>query len=250
MKIILNGKREAEKIALFLEESEKLLGKSLLILQCDGHTEESTYIRLKREMGERLGVMVTVLFAKNKVELGEMIDDASADETVDGILVQLPIIGATKEETEQILCSINPKKDVDGLNPKSSFIPAAVRAVERVVEIFNVNQEQTIAVVGALGWVGKRLVEGFMKLGYQVTGFDKEDDLMELAKFDVIIGSTGMEGIIRGEMIRNGFVGIDLGYPKGDFTQEAFEKVSMVTPVPGGVGPLTIVALYESLAEV
>lgn len=237
-------------MAVFLEESEKLLGKSLLILQCDGHTEESTYIRLKREMGEKLGVMVTVLFAKNKEELGEMVEDANTDETVDGILVQLPIKGATKEEAEQILCTIKPEKDVDGLNPKSSFIPAAVRAVERVMEIFNMDQEQTIAVVGVLGWVGKRLTERLMKLGYRVTGFDKEDDLTVLSKFDVIIGSTGTEGVVKGEMVRNGFVGIDLGYPKGDFSKEAIEKASMITPVPGGIGPLTIVALYESLAEV
>lgn len=237
-------------MAVFLEESEKLLGKSLLILQCDGHTEESTYIHLKRKMGERLGVMVTVLFAKNKVELEEMVRDANADETVDGILVQLPIIGATKEETEQILCAINPEKDVDGLNPKSRFIPAAVRAVERVMETFNVDQEQTIAVVGALGWVGKRLVERLEKLGYQVTGFDKEDDLRGLSRFDMVVGSAGFEGLIKGEMVKSGFVGIDLGYPKGDFAKEAIEKASMITPVPGGVGPLTIVCLYESLAEI
>lgn len=250
MKIILDGKKEAEKIAVFLEESEKLLGKSLLILQCDGHTEESTYIRLKREMGERLGVLVSVYFAKNVEELKVMLESVNDDETVDGILVQLPIIGATKEESEQILCSIKPEKDVDGLNPKSSFIPAAVRAVERVVDIFNVDQEQTVAVVGALGWVGKRLVERLMKLGYSVKGFDKGDDLRELSKFEVIIGSTGMEGTVKGEMVKNGFVGIDLGFPKADFAPEAVEKTMMITPVPGGVGPLTIVCLYDSLAEI
>lgn len=237
-------------MALFLEESEKLLGKSLLVMQCDGHTEESTYIRLKREMGERLGAMVTVLFAKNKVELGEMIGDANVDETVDGILVQLPIIGATKEETEQILCTINPSKDIDGLNPKSKFIPAAVRAVERVMEIFSVDQEQTIAVVGAMGAVGKRIIDRLLKRNYQVKGFDENDDLMKLSKFEVAISSTGVAGLIRGEMVQNGFVGIDLGYPKGDFAKEAIDKASMITPVPGGVGPLTIVCLYESLAEI
>jgi methylenetetrahydrofolate dehydrogenase (NADP+)/methenyltetrahydrofolate cyclohydrolase len=250
MKIILNGKREAEKVVLFLEESEKLLGKCLLILQCDGHTEESTYVRLKREMGERLGVIVNVFFATNKEELLGMIVDANIDDTVDGILVQLPIQGATKEETEQILCTINTEKDIDGLNPKSRFIPAAVRAVERVMEIFNVDEEQSIAVVGALGWVGKRLVQRLKKLGFSVTGFDKGDSLMELKKFDVVIGSTGFVGLIEGEMVEKGFVGIDMGYPKGDFSPSAAEKALLITPVPGGVGPLTIVAMYESLAEI
>ena len=249
-KLVLDGKNEAEKIAKFLEESEKLLGKSLLILQCDGHAEESTYVRLKREMGERLGVLVSVSFAKNKEELKEMLFDANTDETIDGVLIQLPIIGATKEETEQILYSINPEKDIDGLNPNSRFIPAAVGAVERVMEIFIVDEEQPVAVVGSLGEVGKRLAVRLQQLGYLVTGFDKGDDLSKLKEQDVIIGSTGVEGLIKADMVANGFVGIDLGYPKGDFSPEAFEKALMITPVPGGVGPLTVVSLFENLASI
>ena len=164
----------------------------MLILQCDGHAEESTYVRLKREMGERLGVLVSVSFAKNKEELKEMLFDANTDETIDGVLIQLPIIGATKEETEQILYSINPEKDIDGLNPNSRFIPAAVGAVERVMEIFIVDEEQPVAVVGSLGEVGKRLAVRLQQLGYLVTGFDKGDDLSKLKEQDVIIGSTGV----------------------------------------------------------
>lgn len=249
MKIFFDGKKEAEKMALFLEESEKLLGKSLIILQCDGHAEESTYVRLKREMGERLGVMITVLFAKNPGELKDMVADANNDETVDGILVQLPIYGATKEDVEEILCSINPMKDIDGLNPKSRFIPAVVRATERVMEIFNLDQEQTIALVGSLGRVGKRMRERLLDLGYEVAGFDKGDTLTELSKFDVVISATGVGGLIKEEMVKDGFVGIDLGYPTGDFSKEAFDKANKITPVPGGVGPLTVVSLYENLTE-
>lgn len=249
MKIFFEGKKEAEKMALFLEESEKLLGKSLIILQCDGHAEESTYVRLKREMGERLGVMITVLFAKNPGELKNIVVDANNDETVDGILVQLPISGATGEDVEEILCSINPMKDIDGLNPKSRFIPAVVRATERVMEIFNLDQEQTIAVVGSLGRVGKRMRERLVDLGYEVAGFDKGDTLTELSKFDVVISATGVGGLIKEEMVKDGFVGIDLGYPTGDFSKEAFDKANKITPVPGGVGPLTVVSLYENLTE-
>lgn len=248
-KLVLDGKREAEKTALFLEESEKLYGKSLLILQCDGHSEESTYVRLKRVMGERLGVLVTVSITKNVDELKEILEEANTDDTVDGILVQLPILGATKEESEHILCSVNIEKDIDGLNPKSRFIPAVVGAVERVLEIFNVDEEQPVAVVGALGEVGKRLVPRLERLGYQVTGLDKGDDLISLKHYEVIISMTGVEGLIDVETVGNGFVGIDLGYPKGDFSKEAFEKALMITPVPGGVGPLTVVSLFENLAE-
>jgi methylenetetrahydrofolate dehydrogenase (NADP+)/methenyltetrahydrofolate cyclohydrolase len=250
MKTFLNGKKESEKIAMFLEESERLLGKSLIIIQCDGHVEESMYVRLKREMGERLGVMVSVLFAKNIDEVEEFVSDANGDDTVDGILVQLPILGADIDKIDQILCSINPAKDIDGLNPKSRFIPAVVRAVERAMEIFKISKTERVVVVGSLGEVGKRLVKRLISLGFDVTGFDKGDNLHELKKFDVVIGATGVDGLVKGNFVSDGVTAIDLGYPKGDFSPEALEKAEKITPVPNGVGPLTIVSLFESLAEV
>ncbi|KKT68491.1 MAG: hypothetical protein UW64_C0017G0001 [Microgenomates group bacterium GW2011_GWC1_44_37] len=125
--MVFDGKKEAERMATFLEESERVLGKSLVILQCDGRSEESTYVRLKREMGERLGAMVYVDFRSQMSDLREGIKQANVDETVDGILVQLPVIGASREELDQILSSIYPSKDVDGLNPKSRFIPALLK---------------------------------------------------------------------------------------------------------------------------
>ena len=92
MNIEFNGKKEAEKIATFLEESEKLLGKSLVIFQCDGKTEMSQYVKLKTEMGERLGVLVHVVFAHDVADLKSMLIEMNDDVTVDGILIQLPII--------------------------------------------------------------------------------------------------------------------------------------------------------------
>lgn len=249
-KVVFDGNKEAERRAAFLEESERVLGKSLLILQADGGKTESSYVRLKREMGERLGVMVSVVYATDKEELREMLTAANEDETVDGILVQLPILGADKTELEQILSSINPDKDVDGLNPKSRFIPAVVRAVERLIGIFKITEDDKIAVVGNQGTVGVRLMERLKSLGLSPVGFDKGSDLGKLTEFDCVISATGVTDLIRPEMVAEGFVGIDLGYPKADFSVEAVAKASLITPVPGGVGPMTIVALYENLAEV
>src|SRR5258706_8145333 len=250
VKVKFDGKKEAERMAVFLEESERLLGKSLVIFQCDGRTDESAQVRLKKEMGVRLGVLVSVIFAKSIEELEEMLSAANEDETVDGILVQLLILGADKHQTEQILSTINKAKDVDGLNPKSSFIPAAIRAVERLVEIFKIGDDDKIAVVGAKGTVGKRLVERLTGLGLLVTGLDKGDSLEDLKNYGVVVSATGVSSLIKAEMVENGFVGIDLGYPKGDFSPEAGEKAMLITPVPGGVGPMTVVALYENLADV
>jgi methylenetetrahydrofolate dehydrogenase (NADP+)/methenyltetrahydrofolate cyclohydrolase len=244
-----DGNKEAERMTTFLEESERVLGKSLIIFQCDGRADESMYVRLKREMGERLGVLVGVIFAKDVEDLKIMIEAANSDETVDGIMVQLPVMGANKEELEQILAMINENKDVDGLNLKSRFVPAVVRAVERVAEIFKISEDDNIALVGAKGSVGVRLSERLRALSLRVTGFDQGDDMNKLKDFDVIIGSTGASSLITAEMVADKFVGIDLGYPKPDFSPEAIEKASLITPVPGGVGPMTIVAMYENLAD-
>jgi len=236
-------------MASFLEESERVLGKSLVILQCDGRSEESTYVRLKREMGERLGAMVSVQFSPSKDGLKEMLAEANADETVDGILVQLPVIGASREDLDQILSSIYPSKDVDGLNPKSRFIPAAIRAVERLIDIFKISEDDKVAVIGAKGTLGSRLIKRLKDINVLAEGFDRGDNLNKLKNFDVVISATGESGLIKGEMVMEGFTGIDLGFPRGDFSTEAVAKGSLITPVPGGVGPMTIVALYENLAD-
>ncbi len=237
-------------MAVFLEENERVLGKSLMIFQCDGMTSESTYVRLKREMGERLGVVVTVQHPKDKEELKELLGEANSDETVDGILIQLPVLGADREELEQILSSINPKKDVDGLNPKSSFIPAVVRAVERTIDIFKISEDDKVAVVGAKGTIGSRLVSQLKAVNILAEEFDKGDDLGKLKDFDVVITATGVEGLVKEEMVMEGFIGIDIGFPKSEFAKEAMEKASLITPVPGGIGPMTVVALYENLADI
>lgn len=248
LNIKFDGKQEAEKVAVFLEETERVLGKSLIIFQCDGRNEESTYVRLKREMGERLGVIVHVVFVASVDDLKNMIVDANEDETVDGILIQLPIFDLDRDGSEEILKMIDPRKDVDGLNPKSSFVPAVVAATERVLDIFKVEEDQKIALVGSKGMVGKRLGGRLKILGYEFTGFDKGDDLQKLKNFDVVVTVTGVAALIKSEMVMDGFVGIDLGFPNAEFSKEAAEKALLITPVPGGVGPLTVVALYENLA--
>ena len=249
LNIKFDGKKEAGRVAEFLEESERVLGKSLVIFQCDGKTEESTYVRLKREKGERLGVGVKVKVLSNKDQVISEIKIANGDEMVDGILVQLPIFDLDRGEVEKILDTIEPRKDVDGLNPKSKFVPSVIKATERILDIFKIEEEQKIALVGSRGMVGKRMEERLSVLGFDVTGFDKGDDLKKLKDFEVVISSTGVAEIIKPEMVTDGFVGIDLGYPKAEFSSEAVKKALLITPVPNGVGPLTVVGLYENLAD-
>lgn len=149
--MVFDGKKEAEKLRKALLFGGKLSGKSLLIIQADGGSTETTYVRLKREMGESLGVVVRVEFVKTKEDLRERLEKKIVE---DGVLVQLPIIGADRKETQAILDLIPEGKDVDGLTTFSRFLPAVVKAVDHILiyawAMLNL-RFSTAAVVGAEG---------------------------------------------------------------------------------------------------
>ncbi|MBI2310433.1 bifunctional 5,10-methylenetetrahydrofolate dehydrogenase/5,10-methenyltetrahydrofolate cyclohydrolase [Candidatus Collierbacteria bacterium] len=247
--MIFDGRAEAKRIEEKLIASGRLVGKSLLILQCDGEEKESTYVRLKREMGERLGVMVRTQGIKNSRQLKEKLKSKEIG-GFDGVLVQLPILGAGRDETEEILTAIVAEKDVDGLNRTSNFRPAAILAVLRILKIAGVQEGRRIGVVGAEGLVGRRLMRDLGGAGYSCLGFDLGDDLAGLLACDTIVSATGVANLIQPEMVREGIVAIDLGYPKGEFSSEVSQKADFFTPVPGGVGPMTIICLFENLSRV
>lgn len=237
--MVFDGNNLAREIKEDLVESGNLVGKKLVIFQSGD--KESTYVRLKREMGESLGVKVEVVFSDGPIDLTNL------DKDVDGVLVQLPIIGVNETGRDEILRMIPQEKDVDGLNPDSEvFLPAVVVAVEKILEKAGINQMEnpSIAVVGSKGMIGKVLVKKF-----EATGFDMGDDLSKLVKFDIVISATGQAGLIKSEMVKKGVVAVDLGWPKADFDQKVREKVGFITPVPGGVGPVTVVSLYENLSK-
>lgn len=251
--MIFDGKKEAERIRQELFVSGKLAGKSLLIVQADGGGRESTYVRLKREMGEGLGVEIKILELENSKQVEDKLKSKEI-ESFGGVLVQLPIVGADPQETQKILDLIPVAKDVDGLTTFSKFLPAAVRAVDRVLAYAWVKENlrfANAAVVGAAGMVGRRLVKWLEGRAVEVERFDIGSDLSRLKTFDVVISATGTPGLIDGAMVKEGVIAIDLGYPKGDMVfEEVRMKAGLVTPVPGGVGPLTIVSLFENLVQV
>ena len=247
MGIIFDGRAFAKKIEEDLIRSGKLVGKRLLIVSND---PENPYVRLKREFGERCGVEVRIYEAMNPriQEWG----------SYDGILVQLPV------KDKKILEMIPVEKDVDGLRSGSSdqragdrrFLPAAVGAVERIlneaerVGSFYFDIFLKTAVVGAKGAVGAAIVARLRQKGYVVKELDKGSDYGLLADCDIVVSAVGSQGIIKPEMLMDGVVAIDLGFPKGDFSPEVAKKAIFFTPVPGGVGPVTIACLYENLALV
>lgn len=217
------------------------------------------YVRLKKEAAERVGVQMDIYEYPDNISkeaLVTNINHLNADKTLHGIMIQLPLPDHMKEETDHIVHHISREKDVDGMREDSPFMPATVRAVISILDQakkhIEIAPDAYIVVVGAKGEVGSKLVEVLSRSDYEVGGLDKDTDeesfIKETLSARVIISATGSEAIIRGEHVREGTIVIDVGSPKGDVIfDEVKHKAGFITPVPGGVGPVTVVSLLENL---
>jgi methylenetetrahydrofolate dehydrogenase (NADP+) / methenyltetrahydrofolate cyclohydrolase len=107
-------------------------------------------------------------------------------------------------------------------------------------------------VVGAYGMVGKAVTIQLTKMGYKVCECDKNtrDLYAKLHEVDLVVSATGSPNLIKGQMLKEGVIAIDVGAPEGDFEFESVSRVAnFVTPVPGGVGPVTVISLLENLVD-
>lgn len=237
-------KFEGKKIAEEVLNNLKLKGEIATILVGEDKAS-AIYTNLKKQAAEKVGLKMNVL------KFGENIDfeivknnilKLNVDNHVDGIMIQLPLPERLKKHTQELIQLIKPQKDVDGLREDSNFTPATVRAVLTILEISKAKGK--IAIVGSKGVVGKSLMK---KL--EATGFDIGDNLNDLVNFDVVISATGQSNLIKPEMIKQNSVLIDVGAPKPEFSEECYKKASFYTPVPGGVGPMTIASLMQNMQQ-
>jgi len=219
------------------------------------------YSRLKEEAGERVGIeLEKVLIEGIEVRrIVELVREYNKDEEVRGIMIQRPSVrwgkskGMNRQEFEdwwnQIVEVIDGQKDVDGLRKDSKFLMAAVKAVVLVKKEID-KKWDSVAVVGSKGMVGSKLIEYLKDKGVEVKGVDLGDDLDKLVEADWIISATGKENLIKEEMVKKGAGVIDVGWPKGDVDfDNVKEKAGVITPVPRGIGPLTVISLLENLVE-
>ncbi|MBI2601129.1 bifunctional 5,10-methylenetetrahydrofolate dehydrogenase/5,10-methenyltetrahydrofolate cyclohydrolase [Candidatus Daviesbacteria bacterium] len=181
------------------------------------------------------------------------IERLNKDEDIDGIMIQLPLPEKyfSKNLTPKIIQKIDPQKDIDGLTGKGKFIQATVKAV---VTILSSEKElgknkRTVVVGGVRGMVGVGLVNELKRLGEEVEGISKSDPQLKnkTKKADILISATGVKNIITAELVKKGTVVIDVSYDV-DF-KDVSKFASKITPVPGGVGPMTVVCLMENIWE-
>ncbi len=249
MGIIFDGKSfaaglevELVKKALDFEKRYGRKAKLVVFLHPD-NLPGALYVKTKKRMALKLGVEMEIFELFDGVEVAMKIEDANNDKNVDGVIVQLPFVGSDK-----LVELIRPEKDVDGLRVDSLFESATVASVMLILREAQIKLSDQVVVVGARGEVGVRLVRRLKKDGVRVVGMDKDDfDQSKLSDADVIVSSTGSPEWIKPEMVKGGVVAVDVGYPGGDFDPAVAPKAKFFTPVPGGVGPVTVVSLFANL---
>lgn len=231
------------------------IAPKLAIVQTIDDPVIDTYVRLKRTYGDDILVDVEV-HKVDQADLFGTIEQLNTDESVHGIIIQLPL--ANDSDTDKAVTSVAPQKDVDGLGDGALFIPATPMAIDWLLVGYNVElQGKKIAIVGKGRLVGAPLAALWQNQGHDVTMFDKtssEDLAVSLRQFDIVVTAAGKPHLITSDSIKIGAVVIDAatsseeGKIVGDVDESVRARDDVtITPEKGGVGPLTVTALFDNV---
>ena len=251
---LLNGR----ELAGFIKErqarqvSAMPITPKLLILRDSDNPVITKYVNLKKQYGEDIGVEVIDVCANSSDALRQEIIRANADNSISGIIIQLPL--TDKSLTDELCNLIAPEKDVDGLGEHAKFDSATATAINWLLAGYDIKLEhKKIALVGRGKLVGAPLYRMFTNSGYDVDLFHHGSDLTKLNQYDIIITATGQPGLISNSMVKPGATLIDAGTAsedgvlKGDVADDVHNRtdLSAITPTTGGVGPLTVTCLFD-----
>ena len=211
-----------------------------------------TYMRLKQRYGADILIDVEI----HRVPAGgalEVIQELNNRDDVQGIILQLPI--SNSDQTEELLESIREDKDVDGLRKRAIFQAATPTAISWLLAGYGVDlKNKKVAIVGRGRLVGAPLEKMWLKSDVDVTVFEKGDDLSQLINYDIIVSATGVPGLIKSQMVKAKAVVVDAGTASengkivGDVSEEVRQRNDVIiTPKKGGVGPLTVSALFDNV---
>ncbi len=267
---ILNGKEVAEKLLESLKPRVKAAWPKLCIVQVGNNPASDSYIKQKLKSCDAVGMMHEHLHFPESVSFQELltiIHNLNDNKTVSGFIIQLPLPEPLAQEAPQLLRAVDPAKDVDGFgayNLGKMFLssdyenlpPATPAGIITLLEYYKIPVEGKHAViVGRSNIVGKPLAVMLLNRGATVTVcHSKTQDLASFTRqADILVSAVGKPKLITKDMVKPGAVVIDVGTNRledklvGDVDFEAVQEVaSAITPVPGGVGPLTVASLIRN----
>ncbi len=259
---IIDGKAIAFQIKEELKENIRALGREpkLVIIWVGDNPATAAYIRQKERVAAELGINFEVIRYDSDVSLAQIkrkIIELNSDKSVDGFIIQTPLPSQLPEE--EIFAIINSAKDVDGVNPASYFKGATPLGI---IELLKRSGRQIAGkhavVIGRSNLVGKPTAALLLQNNATVTiCHSKTPNLAQFSKTaDILVVAIGKPRFITEEMVKKGAIVIDVGINKvsgklvGDVDFENVQKVaSFLTPVPGGVGPMTVAMLFSNLVQ-
>lgn len=271
---ILDGKALANLLGENLKEKVKNLKAEgitphFCVINIGDDTASKIYVRSKKRKAEKLGIIQDIyqMPADTKQqEVLDLIDKLNTDPEINGLMVQMP----TPEQisADELLARIDPNKDVDSLTPanvgrlwlKDHFVePATAEGIMALLKHYEIPLNgKNVVIIGRSNIVGKPLAALMLEKNATITiAHSKTQNLASLTKrADVIVSATGEPCLIKADMVKDGAIVVDVGINRvngklvGDVDFDAVkEKASYITPVPGGVGPLTVQFLMEAVVN-
>lgn len=232
------------------------IAPKLAIIQTVDDPVIDTYVRMKQAYGQDILVDVEVYKPKAD-EVIDCINELNADGRVHGIIVQLPL--APSANIDDVLNTVEAGKDVDGLAQNTEFIAATAQAIDWLLGGYNVELKgRKIAIVGNGKLVGAPLAKLWRGAGHDVTIFDENSKNMNknLRRFSIIVSAAGVPSLIASDNVQVGAVVVDAatsaehGKIVGDVAEDVRTRNDLtVTPEKGGVGPLTVVSIFENVIQ-
>jgi methylenetetrahydrofolate dehydrogenase (NADP+)/methenyltetrahydrofolate cyclohydrolase len=270
--ILFDGREYAQKkLATLAERVEKLREKGIQIkmgsIFLTSDKGSVLYTNIKKRNAEMIGTSFQDCGMEKK-DMNKIINQVrewNKDDSFQGILVQKPSgdNGFNNMEWDRIISEIDPWKDIDGLTCENlghlsstiepMFIPATMRAVLEIIDVAKLDVSgKDVVIIGSSIIMGLPLSQKLIREEASVAVLNKKtvDRLSYTRRADLIVTATGSPEIIGAKDIKKGVVIIDVSSPRGDVRQEEIMgKASFYTPVPGGVGPVTVACLLENLVE-
>ncbi|MDT3952180.1 bifunctional methylenetetrahydrofolate dehydrogenase/methenyltetrahydrofolate cyclohydrolase FolD, partial [Staphylococcus aureus] len=274
---ILDGKQIAKDYKQGLQDQVEALKEkgftpklSVILVGNDGASQ--SYVRSKKKAAEKIGMISEIVHLEETATEEEVLNELNRlnnDDSVSGILVQVPL---PKQVSEQkILEAINPEKDVDGFHPinigklyidEQTFVPCTPLGIMEILKHADIDLEgKNAVVIGRSHIVGQPVSKLLLQKNASVTILHSrsKDMASYLKDADVIVSAVGKPGLVTKDVVKEGAVIIDVGNTpdengklKGDVDYDAVKEIAgAITPVPGGVGPLTITMVLNNtlLAE-
>lgn len=275
MAVIIDGKKLAQEIRGKLKlECEELKGKGinpkLAVIMVGEDKASQVYVRNKSKSCNEIGIEFEEFLLSSDIkqeELIELIEKLNKDKSVNGILLQSPI--PKHLDINEAFRAIAPEKDVDGFNPvnvgklclnQDTFVSCTPYGIMKMFEAYNIDLEgKDVVIIGRSNIVGKPLIQCCLNKNATVTVcHSRTKNLKEHTKrADIIIAAIGKSKFVTEDMIKENAVIIDVGINRGedgkltgdvDF-DKVTKKASYITPVPGGVGPMTIAMLMNNVIK-